>query len=165
MDSTQVYWDDIEVGQEIPTLVKHPTHIQMLMWGGAVDDYNPMNADNEIATRAGYSEPIVFGPLIWSFLVQMLTNWMGVDGWLKKIAVRHYLPALAGGDIVCKGKITDKYVKDGEHYVELQIQADYPSGEEGTIGSATVLLPLKAHARTFPSSEPIPESMWFAYGD
>jgi len=160
MESTQVYWDDLEVGQEIPTLVKHPTHIQMLMWGGAVDDYNPMHADNEIATRAGYSEPIVFGPLIWSFLVQMVSNWMGVDGWLKKIAVRHNLPALAGDDVVCRGKITDKYTKDGEHYVELQIQADYPSGEGGTTGSATVILPPKAHARTLPSAEPIPDTIW-----
>ena len=90
----------------------------------------------------------------------MVTSWMGVDGWLKKVAVRHNLPALAGDDIVCKGKITDKYEKDGEHYVELQIQADYPSGEEGTIGSATVLLPLSAHTRNIPSAEPIRESMW-----
>ncbi|MBL7176076.1 MAG: MaoC family dehydratase N-terminal domain-containing protein [Desulfobacteraceae bacterium] len=160
MESTQVYWDDVEVGQEIPTLVKHPTHIQMLMWGGAVDDYNPMHADNEIATRAGYSEPIVFGPLIWSFLVQMLSGWLGVDGWLKKIAVRHHLPALAGDDVVCRGKITDKYVKDGEHYVELQIQADYPSREGGTTGSATVILPPKAHAHALPSAEPIPDTIW-----
>lgn len=160
MNSTQVYWNDIEVGQEIPNLVKHPTHIQMLMWGGAVDDYNPMHADNEIADRAGYSEPIVFGPLIWAFLVQMVTSWMGADGWLKKVAVRHNLPALAGDDIVCKGKIAAKYEEDGEHYVELQIQADYPSGEEGTIGSATVLLPLSAHTRNIPSAEPIRESMW-----
>ena len=161
MESTQVYWEDVEVGQEIPTLVKHPTHIQMLMWGGAVDDYNPMHADNEIATGAGYSEPIVFGPLIWSFLVQMLTNWMGVDGWLKKITVRHNTPAFAGDDVTCRGKITDKYVKDGEHYVELQIQADYTrSGEAGTIGSAMVILPPKAHAHALPSAEPIPDTMW-----
>lgn len=160
MEPTQVYWEDVEVGQEIPPLVKYPTHIQMLMWGGAVDDYNPMHADNEIATRAGYREPIVFGPLIWSFLVQMLTSWIGVEGWLRKITVRHNVPAFANDKVVCRGKITDKYVKDGDHYVELQIQADYPSGEQGTIGSATVTLPPKAYARTLPSAEPIPDTGW-----
>jgi len=161
MESTQVYWEDVKVGQEIPSLVKHPTHIQMLMWGGAVDDYNPMHADNEISTRAGYSEPIVFGPLIWSFLVQMITSWMGVDGQLKKIAVRHNAPAFADDEVTCKGTIKDKYVKDDEHYVDLIIQADYTrSGEGGTIGSATVILPPKAQARPLPSAEPIPNAGW-----
>lgn len=160
MEPTQVYWEDVEVGQEIPTLVKQPTHIQMLMWGGAVDDYNPMHADNEIAKRAGYREPIVFGPLIFAFLEQMLTSWIGVDGWLKKITVRHNVPAFANDDVVCRGKITDKYVKDGEHYVELQIQADYPSFEQGTIGSAVVILPLKAHVHALPSAEPLPTAVW-----
>jgi acyl dehydratase len=108
------------------SLVKHPTHIQMLMWGGAVDDYNPMHADNEIATRAGYSEPIVFGPLIWSFLAQMLSSWSGVDGWLKKIAVRHHLPALAGDDVVCRGKITDS-----RYHMESHIVTNYTITEGG----------------------------------
>lgn len=160
MEPTQVYWEDVEVGQEIPSLVKHPTHIQMLMWGGAVDDYNPMHADNEIATQAGYREPIVFGPLIFAFLEQMLTSWIGTDGWLKKITVRHDAPAFAGDEVVCRGKITDKYVKDGEHFVELQIQADYPNFEQGTIGSATVILPPKVQAHPLPSAEPIPDTRW-----
>ena len=161
MESMQVYWEDVEAGQEIPTLVKHPTHIQMLMWGGAVDDYNPMHADNEISTRAGYSEPIVFGPLIWSFLVQMITSWIGVDGQLNQIAVRHNTPAFAGDEVTSKGIIKAKYVKDDEHYVDLILQADYTrSGEAGTIGSATVILPPKAQASPLPSAEPIPNVPW-----
>lgn len=160
METTQVYWEDVEVGQEIPTLVKHPTHIQMLMWGGAVDDYNPMHADSQIATRAGYPEPIVFGPLIWSFLAQMITSWIGVEGWLKKITVRHNTPAFAGKDVICKGKVTSKYLKNGEHCLELEIQADYEGVERGTVGSAIVTLPPKAHARPLPSAEPIPSVGW-----
>lgn len=160
MESTQIYWEDVEVGQEVPTLVKHPTHIQMLMWGGAVDDYNPMHADSEIATQAGYPEPIVFGPLIWSFLTQMVTDWIGVEGWLSKISVRHNVPAYAGKDVTCRGSVTKKYVKDGEHYVELQLQADYEQQEQGTVGVATVILPPRAHARPLPHAEPIPSVGW-----
>lgn len=160
MESTQVYWEDVEIGQDVPTLVKHPTHIQMLMWGGAVDDYNPMHADNQIATRAGYPEPIVFGPLIWSFLAQMVTAWIGVEGWLCKIAVRHNVPAYAGKDVTCRGRVTDKYVRDGEHYVDLTIQADYEGREQGTVGTATVTLPPRAHQRPVPHAEPIPSVGW-----
>ncbi|MEJ2131235.1 MAG: MaoC/PaaZ C-terminal domain-containing protein, partial [Gammaproteobacteria bacterium] len=152
--------EDVEIGQEVPTLVKHPTHIQMLMWGGAVDDYNPMHADNEIATRAGYPEPIVFGPLIWSFLAQMVTTWIGVDGWLCKISVRHNVPAYAGKDVTCRGRVTDTYVRDGEHYVDMTIQADYEGREQGTVGTATVTLPPRAHRRPVPQAEPIASVGW-----
>jgi len=160
MEATQVYWEDVEIAQEIPTLVKHPTKLQLLMWGGAVDDYNPMHADHEVATGAGYPAPIVFGPLIFAFLEQMLTDWMGIEGWLRKITIRHHAPAYPEQDVICKGWITNKYVEDGEHYIELQIQADYPNVEKGTTGTAIVVLPPKAQAHPLPSAEPISDCMW-----
>jgi acyl dehydratase len=160
MEPTQVYWEDVKVGQDIPNLVRHPTRTQMLIWGQAANDPNPMHADNEIAKRAGYKAPIVFGPLIFAFLEQMLTSWMGVDGWLRKITIRHNAPAFADDEVVCRGKVTEKHVENGEHYVELQIAADYPNGKEGTTGSATVILPTKAQAHSPPPAEPIPDPPW-----
>jgi acyl dehydratase len=156
----QVYWEDVDVGQEIPSLVKHPTAIQMIMWGGAVDDYNPMHADQDVATRAGYPGPIVFGPLIFAFLEQMICDWMGVEGWLRKITVRHNAPAYPNADIVCRGRVTKTYVEGDERYVDLQIQADYADFEQGTVGTATVVLPPKAQSRPLPEAEPMPVRTW-----
>lgn len=162
----QIYWDDVEVGQEIPSLVKRPTHVQMLMWGGAVDDYNPMHADADLARRAGYKEPIVFGPLIFAFLEQMLTDWIGIDGWINEITIRHNNPAYPEDEITCKGKITNKYEKEGNHIVELDIQADYTTmGPASTTGSAVITLPCKIQAYPHPKAEPFPDTTWFSYGD
>jgi len=160
MVAEQVCWEEVEVGQEIPSLAKTPTHIQMLIWGGAVDDYNPMHADNKVAERAGYKEPIVFGPLVFSFLVQLVTSWMGPDGWLKKIIVRHNAPAFADDEIICRGTVIKKYVEGQEHYVELQIQADYPNREEATSGLAIVSIPTKVESHPIPIGEPIRSAGW-----
>ncbi len=160
MEPKQICWEDVAIGQQIPALVKHPTRLQLLMWGGAVDDYNPMHADHEIATGAGYEAPIVFGPLIFAFLEQMIASWMGVQGWLKKISVRHNAPAYAGQDVRCGGRVAAKHVEGGEHYVELEIRADYPNAERGTTGSAIVSLPRRADVRAFSHAEPIPDPMW-----
>lgn len=162
---TQVYWEDVEIGQEITTLVKRPTPTQVMMWAGAVDDYNRIHAGGGAVNRAGYSKSIVFGPLICAFLRQMLTSWMGVDGWLRKITVRHNAPAYVNEDIVCKGKISGKYIKDGDHYIDLSIQAGHGGMEEGTVGSATVILPLKATAPGVPDTEPMPEIGWLQIED
>ncbi|MFH1382342.1 MAG: MaoC/PaaZ C-terminal domain-containing protein, partial [Chloroflexota bacterium] len=88
MASKQIRWKDVKEGQDIPNLVRHPTSTQLVMWAGAVDDYNPMHQDVEYAKKAGYPGPIVFGPLQFAFLENMLTDWIG-EGWLKKITIRH----------------------------------------------------------------------------
>jgi acyl dehydratase len=165
MRLTQVYWEDVEIGQEITTLVKRPTPTQVMMWAGAVDDYNRIHAEGGAVNRAGYSKSIVFGPLICAFLRQMLTSWMGVDGWLRKITVRHNAPAYVNEDIVCKGRISAKYIKDVDHYIDLSIQAGHGGTEEGTVGSATVILPLKATAPGVPATEPMPEIGWLQIED
>jgi acyl dehydratase len=160
MYSKQISWEEVKEGQDIPSLTKIPTHIQMLIWGGAVDDYNPMHADNKIAERAGYKEPIVFGPLVFSFLVQMVTNWMGPDAWLKKIMVRHNAPAFAEDEIVCNGKVIKKYIENQDHLVEIRLEANYPKVGRGTIGSAIVSLPTKEQVHPLPKVEPILTTGW-----
>jgi hypothetical protein len=41
----------------------------------------------------------------------------------------------------CKGKVTRKYVKDGEHYVDCEIWLENAKGEKITPGAATEILP------------------------
>jgi len=41
----------------------------------------------------------------------------------------------------CKGKVTRKYVKDGEHYVDCEIWLENAKGEKITPGVATEILP------------------------
>jgi hypothetical protein len=37
-----------------------------------------------------------------------------------------------GAQVTCKGKVTKKYVQDGEHTVECQIWRENPRGEKAT---------------------------------
>ena len=99
-----------------------------------------MHQDKEYAIKAGYTGPIVFGPLQMAFLENMITDWIG-QGWLKRITIRHVEPAFPDVDCVCKGKVTDKYVKNDEHCVELQVQVEDPKGRVCTSGTAIIALP------------------------
>jgi acyl dehydratase len=70
-----------------------------------------------------------------------VTNWMGDDGFLRKLSVQIRRFCVTGDTTWIKGKVTDKRIEDGEYWVELDIWADNQRGETTATGKASVLLP------------------------
>src|SRR3990172_568140 len=140
----QLYYEDVEVGMELPTLVKHPTPQQLVKWAGASGDYYQIHYDKDFALAAGLPGTIVHGWLTLSFLAQMVTDWIGEEGTLKKIGCSYRGMNFPGQDVICKGKVTRRYVKDDEHYVECELWAENPPGEKTTLGSAIIVLPSRS---------------------
>ena len=137
----QLYYEDVEVGMEIRPLVKSPTTQQLVKWAGASADYYQIHYDKDFAQSTGLPGVIVHGRLKSSFLAQLLTDWIGDEGTVRKISVQHRGMDLPGEQITCKWKVTNKYVEDGEHIVELEIWGENPRGEKTAPGSAIVVLP------------------------
>ena len=77
---------------------------------------------------------------IEGLLSRMLCNWMGDDGFLKKLDDRvPVLPIV--GEVLCnQGKVTRKYVEGDEHLVDLDVWTDNLDGERLLTGNATVRL-------------------------
>ena len=136
----QPHYRDIEEGSEITTLVKHPTTQSLVKWAGATGDYFEIHYDKDFARSMGLPGVIVHGGEILSFLSQMMTDWMGEQGTLKKLGCSYRGIFFPGEDVICKGKITKKYVKDGENYLDCEIWAENPRGERLAPGAAVVTL-------------------------
>ena len=139
----QLYFEDVQVGKEIPPLVKHPTTRQLVMWAGASGDFYEIHYDKEFAQNAGLDNVIVHGRLKSSFLGQLLTDWIGEEATVRKISVQHRGMDFPNQDMLHKGKITNKLVKDGEYYVECAIWTENPRRKKTTLGTAVVGLPSK----------------------
>jgi acyl dehydratase len=137
----QVYFEDVQEGQELPQLVKHPTTRQLVKWAGASGDYYEIHYDKDFAQSTGLQGCIVHGWLTFSFVAQLVTDWMGSDAFLKKVGVSYRGMQVPGEDIICKGKITKKYQSDGENVVECDVWAENTEGKKTTPGSAVVALP------------------------
>ena len=137
----QVFHEDVETGAEIPALVKHPTTMQLVKWAGASGDYYPIHYDKDLAQSSGLPGVVVHGWLICSFLGQMITDWMGEQGFLKKLSCRYLGLNFPCENVTCKGKVAKKYVQNSEHYVECEIWAENPKGERTVSGTAMVILP------------------------
>ena len=148
----QIYWEDVEVDGEVTVLPKVATTQMLVKWAGASGDMTPLHYDNSFAANQGIGKPVVHGGLKAQWLAQLMTDWIGEEGTLKRISCQFrgfdYPRAMKtrtepeeGETWLCKGKITKKYVEDNEHYVDCNIWVENGKGEVTTPGKATVVLP------------------------
>jgi len=137
----QVSYEDVIVGSEIPPLVKEPTTRQLVMWAGASGDYYPIHYDKDFAQSKGLTGVIVHGQLVASFLGQLITDWIGEQGSLRKLTCNYRGMNFPGETITCKGEVSKKYIEDGEHYIECSLWAENVKSEKTVSGRAIIALP------------------------
>lgn len=148
----QIFYEDIEVGTELTPLAKIATTVMLVKFAGASGDFNPIHYDASYAAARGTGQIILHGALKRAWLAQFLTDWIGEEGFLKKLAgyyikmdsPRHMKTASEpeeGETWWCKGKVTRKYEEGDSHCVECEIWVENGQGERTTPGRATVILP------------------------
>jgi len=145
MAKQPVYYDDLNVGDAIPTLVKQPTTRQLVKYAGASGDYYEIHYDHQFAVKSGLNDGvIVHGLLTAGWMAQMLTDWLPSPMALKKFGVSYRAMARPGDTVSCKGTIIKKYDQNGEHLVECELSAENQRGDKCAIGNATAALPQRA---------------------
>ena len=137
----QLYYEDIAVGSEITPLSKQPTTRQLVMWAGASGDYYQIHYDKGFAQSQGLPGVIVHGQLVCSFLGQLLADWMGELGSLRKLTCSYRGMNFPGEALICKGEVNKKYVEDGDHCVACSIWAENSKGEKTVSGRAVIIMP------------------------
>ena len=136
-----ISYDQVEIGTEIPAVTKQPTSRQLVKWAAFSGDINEIHYDKDFAVKQGLPGVIIQGSLILSFLAQMLTDWIGEDGILRELACSFRGMNTLGEPITCRGRVTRKFARNGEHCLECEIWAENAKGESTIPGTAVVVLP------------------------
>jgi len=139
--TVELNFENVQVDTELPSLVKHPTPRQLVMWASASGDFVEIHYDKDYAMANGLPGVIVHGALKASFLGQLLTDWIGRKGVLKELELRYEGLDFPGEDLTCKGKIIEKKVEENERLVICEVWTENPRGEKTTTGKAIVALP------------------------
>ena len=137
----QVYWQDVNEGDEIPQLVKHCTTQQLVHWAAGSGDFYQIHYDKDFALANQLPGVILHGALKNAFLGQLMTDFAGEAGWLRKLAVQYRGMDQPGSKITARGKVVKKYTEGDAHIVECEIWLENAKGEKTTPGSAAVILP------------------------
>ncbi len=138
---TKLYYEDVQVGDEIPKLVKPSlTHLQLVRYAGASGDFNPLHTDPKIGEMVGTGGIISHGMLIMGFVGQMLSDYVGPLA-LRKFGVRFKGMTHLDDVITCTGTITEKYERDGEARIAGKVQAADQNGDVKVTGTFVAALP------------------------
>ena len=85
----QIYFEDVEVGTGSPALEKNPTTQQLVRYAGASGDFYQIHYDKDFALGNNLPGVILHGALKNAFLGQLMTDFAGELGWLRKLGVQY----------------------------------------------------------------------------
>ena len=141
----QLYYGDVEVGQDLPTYVIGPiTPTHLFRRSAAIENWHRIHYDQDFAI---YHEglPNVLGQGSWkqSVMPQYLKDLTLPDGWAWKVTFQHRAMIVPGDTLTCWAKVTNKYEKSGLGFIELEVGMKNQDEIETCPGSGTIVLPIK----------------------
>lgn len=157
------WWEDVIVGEELGTVVQGPfdlidvaafmnvqgyftmafgikwkriwNHTRFTLTEHGTSAWEPHLRDHEghgqILTQSAQSEAGV---------QHLICNWAGDDGFLKKMSCQARRIMLVGDTSWIRGKVIKKYIQDGEHLIDLEINCTSQRNITHMLATATVRL-------------------------
>lgn len=138
-----LFFEDVDVGTEIPRLVKKVNLLQLLRYSAATWNFFLLHLEKEHAQKKGFKDVNIHASLYGAFLAQMITNWIGDPGGLKKLGYKVTIMGFPGDTLICNGKVVKKCQRAGENLVDCYIWVENQDGVKVAAASATVSLPSK----------------------
>lgn len=122
---------------------------------GVPDVVQRVHWDHDRAQALGLPTSYDYGQMRTSWLIHLVTNWMGDDAWLWSLTCQSRAFNFMGDTTICSGKVTAKRVEGLHHVVDLELSSMNQRGENTAPGTATVILPSRATgAIVLPPPEP-----------
>lgn len=137
----QRYWEDVVVGDQLPSDEFPLTVARLVMAAGANRDFNSIHHNSEIAQQTGAPDMyanVIFLQGMWE---KTIRNYIGLAGTLKKLqGFRMKVFNTVGETVVTKGTVIKKWKEEQEGLVELEIWSENSKGI--TVGPGVVIVTL-----------------------
>ncbi|HXC78907.1 MAG TPA: MaoC family dehydratase N-terminal domain-containing protein, partial [Candidatus Acidoferrum sp.] len=137
--SKQLYFDDVCIGMEIPSLIVAISPIQMFYFSATSYIGHRIHYDKPWATSVeGYPDIVVQGPLQAALMARALADWYGGRGRLVNFQIQNRGIAFQGDELQFSARVTGKRDEGGASLVDLEIQAGNGAGDVLMPGIATI---------------------------
>ncbi len=140
----QLYFEDVEVGMELPKYIYNPTPTHLFRWSAAIENFHRIHYDLDFGTNHDKNPSILtHGSWKQSVVPMFLKDWTLPNGWPWKARFEHRAMLVPGDVLIMWGRVTDKQEKGGMGLVDLEIGMKTQDDVESMPGTATVALPLR----------------------
>ncbi|MDY6907477.1 MAG: MaoC family dehydratase N-terminal domain-containing protein [Chloroflexota bacterium] len=123
---------------------RHPNAFIMNRLGFPDTVEGVMFVEDGWSVRTGMPTEYVYGDMLFGWIAHLVTNWMGDDAWLYRIAGQWREPVFLYDTNWVKGTVARKYIDaTGQYKVDIDIHSEDQRGRRPIVGEATVILPSK----------------------
>jgi acyl dehydratase len=131
---------NVQVGDQLPSFQRATGFHHWNRYAAVNDEFVPIHMDDEAGKAAGYSSAFGMGNLQWSYLHNMLRNWIGDDGRILRLSCQFRAPNTKGQTVTAHGIVTAIHQDGGQQVVDVEIWTETQDGTKLAPGSATVAL-------------------------
>lgn len=142
---TQIRFEDVGVGDVVPALEKGPlTIVHLVRWAAAIENWHRIHYDRAFAVgHDGLPDVLVHGSLKQQFILQLLKDWAGLEGWAWKTRFQFRAMDPVGSVLQVWAKVKTKLPCDGYGLVELELGIAGEGKRESARGAALIALPFR----------------------
>lgn len=133
-------WQAIGEGDVLPELRKKPSVTQLVKYSAGSGDFNPLHHDFQFPQAKQLGSIIVHGRFKYAALGELVSNWLGHAGRVKKISCQYRGMDFPDRELVCRGVVKRKWEENGERLVALEVWTESDEGKRTTPGEAVVSL-------------------------
>jgi len=135
-----ITWETVREGDELPVLEKKPALSQLVKYAAGSGDFNPLHYDYNFPQSKMIGSVIVHGRFKYAALGELVSNWLGHVGRIRKLSCQYRGMDLPDRPLKCGGKIVRKWEDGGRRFVDLHLWVENDEGKRTTPGQATVEL-------------------------
>lgn len=135
-------FEDVSVGDRLPTFVTTVGRTQMFLFSAATNNAHRIHYDPTWAIEAeGLRDVVIHGPLHGALMARAVTDWAGPDARMTGYAMRHRRPGFADDELRFAGQITAKHQHGGLNIVDVEVSETNAQSEVLGSGRISVALP------------------------
>lgn len=136
-----VYYEDVEIGQQIPAFVRETDFMNWNRYAAVNEEFVYIHMDDEAGKAAGQGAAFGMGNLRWAYVLNALRAWIGDEAEVRELslqfrAVNHKHDVLRTSAVV-----TQKKQEGGENLVVLEVNVLNQKDQKTAPGRAVVALP------------------------
>jgi acyl dehydratase len=128
------------VGDELEPITKRLDREQLVKYAAGSGDFNPLHFDPDFPQARDIGDNIVHGRLKYAALGQLVSEWLGHAGFVRRLSASYLGMDRRGETFTCRGRVTAVRVADGRNVVELELWTENSEGKRTTEGAAEVVL-------------------------
>ena len=130
--------ETVTVGTELPPFVRTTDFHHWNRYAAVNDEFVPIHMDDAAGQAQGFPGAFGMGNLMWSYLHNLVRDWIGDDGRIVAMGCSFRSPNLRGMTVEARGTVTAVRDEDGERLVDLELTVvDHDNAD-------TVLVPATA---------------------